>query len=95
MIEMIYKLKSNLVEGSRVLLVLSGILLFSFISCDSENASDCFQETGAIVKEEVNVDEFSAITVFENVALVIKQGDTQKVTYVIMVQQWFMLLLPI
>ena len=79
MIEMIYKLKSNLVEGSRVLLVLSGILLFSFISCDSENASDCFQETGAIVKEEVNVDAFSAITVFENVALVIKQGDTQKV----------------
>ncbi|HDZ07125.1 hypothetical protein LCGC14_0166390 [marine sediment metagenome] len=79
MIEIIYNLKSSLVERSRGLFVLSGILLLSFISCDSENASDCFQETGAIVKEQVNVDAFSAITVFENVALVIKQGDTQKV----------------
>ena len=79
MIEIIYNLKSSLVERSRGLFVLSGILVLSFISCDSENASDCFQETGAIVKEEVNVDVFSAITVFENVALVIKQGDTQKV----------------
>ncbi|WRI31757.1 head GIN domain-containing protein [Maribacter sp. BPC-D8] len=55
------------------------VLLLSFISCDSENASDCFQETGDIIREEVLVAEFTSITAFENVALVIKQGDTQKV----------------
>ena len=55
------------------------VLILWFISCDSENASDCFQETGDIMREEVLVAEFTSITVFENVALVIKQGDTQKV----------------
>ena len=55
------------------------VLLLSFIACDSENASDCFQSTGEIMREEVLVAEFTSITAFENVALVIKQGDTQKV----------------
>ena len=54
-------------------------LSISFNSCDSENASDCFQDTGEIVRNEVEVQEFEKITVFENVTLVIKQGDTQKV----------------
>ncbi|WP_335644019.1 head GIN domain-containing protein [Maribacter arcticus] len=51
----------------------------SFNSCDSENAADCFQDTGEIIRNEVEVQEFEKITVFENVTLVIKQGDTQKV----------------
>lgn len=54
-------------------------LNISFNSCDSENASDCFQDTGEIVRNEVEVQDFEKITVFENVTLVIKQGDTQKV----------------
>ncbi|MEP2280747.1 head GIN domain-containing protein [Maribacter sp.] len=62
--------------GSQI--ALSMLLLF-FIACDSENASDCFQSTGEIFREEVVVDEFISITVFENVALVVKQGDNQKV----------------
>ncbi|WP_405383832.1 head GIN domain-containing protein [Maribacter sp. LLG6340-A2] len=67
--------------GGQRLLTLSSmlVLLFICISCDSENASDCFQSTGDIVREEVMVDNFTAITVFENITLVIKQGDTQKV----------------
>ncbi|MDF4204714.1 DUF2807 domain-containing protein [Maribacter sp. SA7] len=60
------------------LIALSMLLLF-FIACDSENASDCFQSTGEIFREEVVVDEFTSITVFENVSLVVKQGDNQKV----------------
>jgi len=65
----------------RSLLTLSAILvlLLIFISCDSENASDCFQSTGDMIREEVMVEEFTAITVFENITLVVKQGDTQKV----------------
>lgn len=55
------------------------VLLFSLSSCDSENASDCFQSAGEIMRQEVSVAEFSSVTVFENVALIIKQGDTQKV----------------
>lgn len=57
------------------------ILLISTFStsCNSENTSDCFQETGEIVKDEVVVAEFTKITVFENVTLIIKQGPTQKV----------------
>ena len=66
---------------SRYLFVLFTILFLSisFNSCDSENVSDCFQDTGEIVRNEVEVEEFERITVFENVTLVIKQGDTQKV----------------
>ena len=54
-------------------------LLLCFISCNSENAPDCLQSAGEIVREEILVPEFSKITVFEKVALVLKQGDIQKV----------------
>lgn len=47
--------------------------------CNSENVSDCFQNAGDIIKEEIIVDEFTAITVFENSALVLKEGPIQKV----------------
>ncbi|WP_405413212.1 head GIN domain-containing protein [Maribacter sp. Asnod1-A12] len=70
---------SCLVKRSRDLIVLMVILVSLFVSCDSENASDCFQSTGEITRQEVSVSEFSSIAVFENVALVIKQGNTQKV----------------
>ncbi|MEM9143783.1 MAG: head GIN domain-containing protein [Bacteroidota bacterium] len=53
-----------------------GILL---VSCNSENAPDCFQNAGEIVRKEVAVPDFSSITVFERVELIIKQGDVQKV----------------
>ncbi len=49
------------------------------ISCNSENASDCFQKSGAIVRNEVSVLDFTKITVFENVNMILKQGDETKV----------------
>lgn len=52
------------------------------ISCNSENAPDCLQTAGEIIREEVEVPEFDKITVFEKIALVLKQGDTQKVEVV-------------
>lgn len=48
-------------------------------SCNTENVSDCFQDTGEITRIEVPVPEFNKITVFENVTLVIKHGGSQKV----------------
>ncbi|WP_237332458.1 head GIN domain-containing protein [Zobellia amurskyensis] len=53
--------------------------LVVLISCNGENASDCFQNTGDTVREEVTVEEFTKITVYENVTMIIKQGETQKV----------------
>ena len=63
---------------------IGGMLLCLFIivcltNCNSENAPDCLQNAGDLIREEVAVPDFSKITVFENVSLVLKQGATQKV----------------
>ncbi|NHF60931.1 DUF2807 domain-containing protein [Flavobacteriaceae bacterium TP-CH-4] len=52
---------------------------FLIASCNSESALDCFQSTGELIREEVMVDPFTEITVFENISLIVKQGETQKV----------------
>ncbi|WP_158975665.1 head GIN domain-containing protein [Cellulophaga sp. L1A9] len=55
-------------------------LVFSLLlGCNSENASDCFQKSGDIIQEELSLEDFSQITIFEGVKLVIKQADEQKV----------------
>lgn len=55
------------------------VLFFILISCNNENAPDCFQDAGELVRVEVDLDSFSKITVFENISLVLEQGETQKV----------------
>lgn len=50
-----------------------------FISCNGEKVPDCFQNAGDIVRKEISVPDFSKITVFENVQLILKAGETQKV----------------
>lgn len=64
----------SLVEKSLILFFL-GLLL----SCNSENSPDCFQSAGDLKRIEVAVPSFTNITVFENLNLVLKQGDEQKV----------------
>ncbi|MDN3666665.1 head GIN domain-containing protein [Algibacter miyuki] len=57
------------------------ILVFSLIlACDSENASDCFQKTGAIIEQEISLEPFTKILVNRDVELIVTEGDTQKVT---------------
>ena len=57
-----------------------GFLCFMYlVSCNSENAPDCFQQAGEIQRTEVDLDNFSKITVFQKVELILKQGDVQKV----------------
>ena len=53
--------------------------LFLFVSCNSENAPDCLQNAGDLTRIEVEVADFSGITVFERLNLVLQQGDAQKV----------------
>src|SRR6056297_2917073 len=49
------------------------------ISCNGENVPDCFQNAGDLVRRPVDVSEFETITVFENLNVVLKQGDEQRV----------------
>ena len=60
----------------RTLLLYTALFL---IGCATENGSDCLQNAGDTIREEVLVPDFSKITVFENVSLVVRQGDEQKV----------------
>ncbi|WP_298506086.1 head GIN domain-containing protein [uncultured Maribacter sp.] len=53
------------------------VLILNF-ACTSSSAPDCFQAAGIIGKEEIIVSEFNKITVFENIELILKQGE-QKV----------------
>lgn len=55
------------------------ILSALFFSCNSENALDCLQNEGELIRQEVTLPSFDKITVFEKVALVLKQGPVQKV----------------
>jgi len=49
------------------------------LTCNGENAPDCFQNAGPIIQEEFTLDAFDKITVFERVELIIKDEATQKV----------------
>lgn len=49
------------------------------MACDSENGSDCFKKAGAIVQQEIDVETFNRIVVFERVQLFIEEGPSQKV----------------
>lgn len=55
------------------------IMMLVLCACNSENAPDCLQNAGELVRVEIPVSDFTKITVFEKVALVLKQGDVQKV----------------
>lgn len=48
-------------------------------SCNGDNVPDCFQNAGDLVRKSMDVPEFSTITVFENLNVVLKHGDDQKV----------------
>lgn len=50
------------------------VLLINF-ACSSTNAPDCFQASGDISVEEVVVPVFNKITVFENIELILKEGE--------------------
>lgn len=55
------------------------LVLVLFWSCDSENANDCFQQSGASVIQEMSLPSFTKIRVNRDVSLVLKEGATQAV----------------
>ena len=55
-------------------IILIFLSIFSFTSCNNENANDCFQTAGSIVQQEINVAPFDKILINEHVSLVLKEG---------------------
>ena len=55
------------------------LLVGIWISCDSENANDCFQSTGNMVEKEVVAEPFTRIRIETGASLLLKQGNEQKV----------------
>jgi hypothetical protein len=55
------------------------ILALVVISCNNENVPDCFQNSGDIIEEEFVVSNFTKITVFPRVELIVKQDTIQEV----------------
>ena len=55
------------------------LVMFLLCNCNSENAPDCFQNAGDINREIVEVPNFTTITVYENVQLILRQGSPLKV----------------
>lgn len=55
----------------QLMVILSFILVFS---CDSEDASDCFQKTGNVIQKEIFVDTFDKVFVNRDIELIIKDG---------------------
>ena len=55
------------------------ILGTGFGACSGENAPDCLQTSGDTIREEILVSQFSSITVFEQIELVLLPGTEQKV----------------
>lgn len=49
------------------------------VSCNGDNVPDCFQNAGDMVRRPIDVPEFSTITVFENLNVVLEQGGEQQV----------------
>ena len=56
------------------------ILVILLCACNGENVPDCFQNSGDIVVKEFPVSEFTKITVFEHVEMILKEAAEHKVT---------------
>ncbi|MFC4688909.1 head GIN domain-containing protein [Dokdonia genika] len=58
---------------------LLALLLAILISCDSEDANDCFQTDGDIITYTLDVDTFSKIQMEDDIRVILKEGPQQEV----------------
>jgi len=54
-------------------------LIFVFLGCNSEEVPTCVKTSGEIISEEISVESFEEIIVYERVKLFLEQGDNYKV----------------
>lgn len=55
------------------------LITFLTLACNSEQSSDCFQTTGAILQQEIVLSSFDKILINRDIELIIKDGVEQKV----------------
>ncbi|HKJ48746.1 MAG TPA: head GIN domain-containing protein [Christiangramia sp.] len=55
------------------------LAIIGLVGCDSEDAGNCLQESGDIIQEEILVENFDEIIVYDKIKLFIEQGAEQKV----------------
>ncbi len=79
MVEIRDLIKIKVVASSAFEKCFSLVMFLLLISCNGENVPDCFQNAGELERKTVDVPEFSKITAFENVKVVLKQGEEQLV----------------
>ena len=66
--------------GMTVMKYILYILTFMLIvACNSEDANDCFQNTGSMVHQEIVVASFDKVLVNRDIELIVKEGAEQKV----------------
>ncbi|WP_178990101.1 head GIN domain-containing protein [Winogradskyella schleiferi] len=56
------------------------LLSLLIVSCNSEDANDCFQTSGNIIQQEIPVSSFERILVNRDIELIIKEAPNYKVT---------------
>ncbi|MBQ0768156.1 MAG: DUF2807 domain-containing protein [Bizionia sp.] len=61
----------------KIAVILSFIFL---VSCNGDNVPDCFQNSGDIIEQSFAVEDFSAITVFARIEMIIKEAPEYTVT---------------
>ncbi len=61
----------------KLLFIIFGFILFT--ACDKEDAPNCFQTTGDIIQQEIKVEAFEELIVYDRVKLFIEQGPTHKI----------------
>lgn len=54
-------------------------MIWFFVSCNGENANDCFQTEGNTIQKNFTVPFFSEIRIEDDVSLIIRQGPVQTV----------------
>lgn len=64
---------------SKIFKKLAFFFLITLFSCDSENASDCFQTSGTKSSKEITVENFDKINISQGIELIIKEGPETKV----------------
>ena len=56
------------------------VFAIMILSCNGENAPDCFQNAGDIIQKEFDVEVFTEVTAFPRIELIVTDGPIQSVT---------------
>lgn len=68
------KTKVTYLKSKYLQVVVVVFALIFLMSCNSDNAPDCFQNAGDTIRDMIPVESFTKITVNENTKLVLKEG---------------------